>query len=195
MPEIAGLDTAREVLFARLPLLIPAIGQTFVLVIAGIDLSITSKIAMSSVVAASIMTTDGGYLGGTAVAVPPGVAAFLVLGLAVGALNGLCTTLLGMPAFMVTLPRLRSRLPFGPDILDRASASGSAPRPSSCPILTFVEQQSTDVEHVCDLRSVLRPSTPQNAAASLRSKKQEDSVGFGQRLEQRARTTNAAFHQ
>ena len=64
VPEIASLDTAQEVLVAMLPLLILAIGQTFVLVIAGIDLSITSTIAMSSVVAASIMTADGGYLGG-----------------------------------------------------------------------------------------------------------------------------------
>ena len=103
VPEIASLETAQEVLVAMLPLLILAIGQTFVLVIAGIDLSITSTIAMSSVVAASIMTADGGYLGGTAFAVPAGVAAFLLVGLAVGAVNGFCTTLLGMPAFMVTL--------------------------------------------------------------------------------------------
>ena len=103
VPEIASLDTAQEVLVAMLPLLILAIGQTFVLVIAGIDLSITSTIAMSSVVAASIMTADGGYLGASALAVPAGVAAFLLVGLAVGAANGFCTTLLGMPAFMVTL--------------------------------------------------------------------------------------------
>ena len=103
VPEIASLDTAQEVLVAMLPLLILAIGQTFVLVIAGIDLSITSTIAMSSVVAASIMTADGGYLGASVLAVPAGVAAFLLVGLAVGAANGFCTTLLGMPAFMVTL--------------------------------------------------------------------------------------------
>lgn len=103
VPEIASPTTAQEILIAMIPLLILAIGQTFVLVIAGIDLSITSAMAMSSVVAASIMTADGGYLAGSAMAIPVAIAAFLVVGLAVGALNGFCVTVLGMPAFMVTL--------------------------------------------------------------------------------------------
>lgn len=103
VPEIASWSTAREVLVAMMPLLILAIGQTFVLVIAGIDLSITSTVALSSVVAASIMTGDGGYLAGSGLAVAAAVAAFLVVGLVVGAANGFCVTRLGMPAFMVTL--------------------------------------------------------------------------------------------
>ncbi|MEZ5862266.1 MAG: hypothetical protein R3D28_25415 [Geminicoccaceae bacterium] len=45
-------------------LLVVAIGQTFVLIVAGIDLSVTSIIAFASVVGASVMTVDGGYLGG-----------------------------------------------------------------------------------------------------------------------------------
>ena len=103
VPEIATLTTASEVLTAMLPLLILAIGQTFVLIIAGIDLSITSTVAMSSVVGAAVMTGDGGYLAGSGLAVPAAVAAFVAVGVLIGTLNGLCITRLGMPAFMVTL--------------------------------------------------------------------------------------------
>ena len=61
VPEIAHADTLRDILGAMMPLLIVAIGQTFVLIVAGIDLSATSIIAMASVVGASVMTGDGGY--------------------------------------------------------------------------------------------------------------------------------------
>jgi ribose/xylose/arabinose/galactoside ABC-type transport system permease subunit len=102
-PEVVSLATAREVLIAMMPLLLLAIGQSFVMIVAGIDLSITATVAMTSVVAASIMTGDGGYLAGSALAVPVALVAFLIVGLAVGYLNGFCVSRLGMPAFMVTL--------------------------------------------------------------------------------------------
>ncbi|MBB3931848.1 ribose/xylose/arabinose/galactoside ABC-type transport system permease subunit [Kaistia hirudinis] len=102
-PEIVSAQTALEVIMAMLPLLLLAIGQTFVLIVAGIDLSITSTMAFSSVVAAALMTGDGGYLAGNALAVPVALIAFLLIGLAVGCANGLCVVRLGMPSFMVTL--------------------------------------------------------------------------------------------
>ncbi|MBN9016480.1 MAG: ABC transporter permease [Rhizobiales bacterium] len=102
-PEIVSAQTALEVIMAMLPLLLLAIGQTFVLIVAGIDLSITSTMAFSSVVAAALMTGDGGYLAGNALAVPVALIAFLLIGLAVGYANGLCVVRLGMPSFMVTL--------------------------------------------------------------------------------------------
>ncbi|WP_266352055.1 ABC transporter permease [Kaistia algarum] len=102
-PEIVSVQTALEVVMAMLPLLLLAIGQTFVLIVAGIDLSITSTMAFSSVVAASLMTGDGGYLAGNALAVPVALVAFLLIGLAVGYANGLCVVRFGMPSFMVTL--------------------------------------------------------------------------------------------
>jgi ribose/xylose/arabinose/galactoside ABC-type transport system permease subunit len=86
-----------------LPLLVVAIGQTIVLIIAGIDLSVTAVIAMASVVGASVMTGDGGYLGGSDLAVAGGIVAFLAVGAAVGLFNGLCATKLRMPSFIVTL--------------------------------------------------------------------------------------------
>jgi len=86
-----------------MPLLVLAIGQTFVVLIAGIDLSIASTAAIGSVVAASLMTGDGGLFAGSAFAVPAGIATFLVVGVCVGTLNGFCVARLGMPSFIVTL--------------------------------------------------------------------------------------------
>lgn len=103
VPEIVSVQTALEVVMAMLPLLLLAMGQTFVLIVAGIDLSITSTMAMSSVVAASLMTGDGGYLAGNALAVPVAILSFLLIGAAVGYANGHCVVRFGMPSFMVTL--------------------------------------------------------------------------------------------
>ncbi len=58
----------------------------------------TSIIALTSVVGARIMSTDGGGAG-----TPAGVLAMLALGAALGGLNGAAVTLLRLPAFMVTL--------------------------------------------------------------------------------------------
>jgi ribose/xylose/arabinose/galactoside ABC-type transport system permease subunit len=102
-PEIVSTATLQEILTSMMPLLILAVGQTFVMLVAGIDLSITSVLALASVVAASIMTQDGGFLAGSLLAVPCAYLAFLFVGLIVGASNGLFVTVLGMPSFMVTL--------------------------------------------------------------------------------------------
>ena len=53
VPEIVAADTWRDILGAMVPLLIVAIGQTFVLIVAGIDLSATSILAISSVLGGS----------------------------------------------------------------------------------------------------------------------------------------------
>ena len=92
-----------NLLSRALPLFILAIGETFVLITAGIDLSITSVVVLSSVVGASIMTGDGGLLAGSPLAVPIGIAAMLATGLALGSANGAAITLLRMPPFIVTL--------------------------------------------------------------------------------------------
>jgi ribose/xylose/arabinose/galactoside ABC-type transport system permease subunit len=102
-PEIVSIVTAREVTIAMLPLLVLAVGQTFVLVIAGIDLSVTSVAGLASVLAASLMTGDGGYLTGTPYAVPLAFLSFPLVGCLVGAANGLFVAWFRMPAFIVTL--------------------------------------------------------------------------------------------
>jgi ribose/xylose/arabinose/galactoside ABC-type transport system permease subunit len=103
IPEMAAADTLLDILSAMMPLLVVAIGQTFVLIVAGIDLSAPSIIAMASVVGASVMTGDNGYANGTGFEIPAGVLTFVVVGMAIGMFNGLCTTRFNMPSFIVTL--------------------------------------------------------------------------------------------
>ncbi len=107
------------------PLLVVAVGQTFVLVAAGIDLSQTSIMATTNVLAALLVTEsvnpvlftkspfwgtllgpDGGPLSGSAGGVALAVLAAVAVGALIGLGNGLAVSRLGMPAFMVTLTSL-----------------------------------------------------------------------------------------
>lgn len=107
------------------PLLVVAVGQTFVLIVAGIDLSQTAIMAVTNVAAAMLVTErvnpllfekspfwgiligpDGGALAGTAWAIPAAVVVAVVIGGLIGLLNGLAVSRLAMPAFMVTLASL-----------------------------------------------------------------------------------------
>jgi ribose/xylose/arabinose/galactoside ABC-type transport system permease subunit len=103
VPEILSWEVARNILSDMMPLLVVAIGQTFVLIIAGIDLSVTAIISMAAVVGASVMTGTGGYLGNSTLAVPGAVVAMLAVGFMIGAINGVSVVKLNMPSFIVTL--------------------------------------------------------------------------------------------
>ena len=103
VPEILNPSNLQDIFLQVLPLFIAAIGVMFVLMVAQIDLSATSIMAMASVVGASIMTTQGGYLAGSAFGPFVAIVAFLAVGAAIGALNGVCTAYFGMPSFLVTL--------------------------------------------------------------------------------------------
>lgn len=83
-------------------LLIVASGQMLVLVVRGMDLSIGSTMALTSVVSALVMTH---LPAGTpsAAATAAGIAAGLAVGLVVGACNGWAVAVLGITPFMVTL--------------------------------------------------------------------------------------------
>ena len=104
-PEIVALDTWRDILGAMMPLLIVATGQAFVLIVAGIDLSATSNLAISSVLAAAVMTLDGGLMAWAPpwLAIAAGILVFVAVGSALGSLNGVCITRFNMPPFIVTL--------------------------------------------------------------------------------------------
>lgn len=102
-PELASADVLFDLAMNMLPLLAVAIGQTIVLITGGIDLSVTSIIALASVVGASIMTAAGGHLAGHPAAVPAALACMISIGALIGLFNGLAIAVLGMPAFMVTL--------------------------------------------------------------------------------------------
>jgi len=96
-PGLASGANLLGVLAYFLPLLVVAIGMTLVMIAGGIDLSVTSVIALTSVVGAKLLTGDGGA--------PTvfGVLVMLGLGAGIGAVNGAVITLLRLPAFIVTL--------------------------------------------------------------------------------------------
>lgn len=102
-PGLASSENVSNIFSNMLPLLVVAIGQTFVLITGGIDLSATSSIALASVVGASIMTGDNGLLGASPLAVPVGILAMLLTGSLLGWFNGAAITRLQMPPFIVTL--------------------------------------------------------------------------------------------
>jgi ribose transport system permease protein len=72
-----------------------AAGMTFVILTGGIDLSVGSVVALSGVLCAGLLA------GGSCLTVA--IAAGMFVGLAVGIVNGLATTALRIPAFVVTL--------------------------------------------------------------------------------------------
>lgn len=74
-----------------------AVGMTYVIACAEIDLSVGSVAGLSSVVTAMAISSWG---------LIPGVLAGLAVGLAVGAVNGALVSLLGIPSFLVTLGML-----------------------------------------------------------------------------------------
>jgi ribose/xylose/arabinose/galactoside ABC-type transport system permease subunit len=102
-PALGTLTIFKNIVGDMIPLLVVAIGQTFVLILGEIDLSVTSIIAFASVLSASLMSGDNGFLAGQVWALPAGLATFVVVGSALGALNGASITVLGMPSFLVTL--------------------------------------------------------------------------------------------
>lgn len=75
---------------------IAAIGQTFVLLASGIDISIGGVGLMCAILGAKLMSGQVGF---------PivGIGAMLLLGLGIGALNGSLVSRIGMPAVIVTL--------------------------------------------------------------------------------------------
>jgi ribose transport system permease protein len=103
VPEVLSPTNLGDIFLQILPLFVAAMGVMMVLMVAQIDLSATSIMAMGCVVGASIMTRQGGYLAGHAWAPIVAVLAFVAIGVLIGALNGVCTIVFDMPSFLVTL--------------------------------------------------------------------------------------------
>jgi ribose transport system permease protein len=81
-----------------LPLALAAVAQAIVVIAGGIDLSISSQMALTSCIAATLMGTYSGD--GTAVGV---VILILAIGLLLGAVNGITIVLSRVPDIVVTL--------------------------------------------------------------------------------------------
>jgi ribose transport system permease protein len=92
-----GVTGIQGLAISVLPLALAAVGQAIVVISGGIDLSIGSMMALTSVVAASQML---GQSEGFGVAVVIGV---LVLGLVLGAINGALVVVTRVPDIVVTL--------------------------------------------------------------------------------------------
>lgn len=103
VPGFASRGNVESILTTLLPLLLLAVGQTFVLVVGGIDLSIGSTVALTSVVAGLALGTPAGWLGTGLWTVPLGLLLMLLTGIGVGLLNGAAIVVFRMPPFMVTL--------------------------------------------------------------------------------------------
>jgi ribose/xylose/arabinose/galactoside ABC-type transport system permease subunit len=121
-PHMAGRRNIANLFSNVWPLLILVIGQMFVLIVGGIDLSQTSIMAVTSVLGAMIMagqfdpakfeqnplwgvvfSEQGGLLAGSGWAVPSAILLMLIVGVGIGILNGVAVAKLKMPPFMVTL--------------------------------------------------------------------------------------------
>ena len=102
-PGLVSTENFVNLLGNLAPLLVVAVGLTVVLIAGGIDLSVTSIIALTSVLGGMVMNGDTGWLRGHASAAPAAALTMLALGALIGAGNGLAVTKLRMPAFMVTL--------------------------------------------------------------------------------------------
>jgi ribose/xylose/arabinose/galactoside ABC-type transport system permease subunit len=94
-PGFATFVNLQNLLGSMAVLAIAAIGATIVLLVAGIDLSVGSTIALASVMGA-IATRDTGSM-----AIGLGVA--LAVGVLIGVINGFCIGMFGLPPFVLTL--------------------------------------------------------------------------------------------
>lgn len=122
LPTLSTPGNLTNLMSNMWPLLVVAVGQTFVLTIAGIDLSQGAVMGLTSVAAATLtattapasvldtapiwgtlLTEQGGLLAGNPWATPIAIAVMLALALIIGLFNGLAVARLAMPPFMVTL--------------------------------------------------------------------------------------------
>jgi ribose transport system permease protein len=101
--EFFAVSNGRNIATDASVLLVLAVGLTFVIVTAGIDLSVGAVLVFSGVIAAKLMNELGGESVGVLLA---GLAAALASGLAWGIFNGFLVAKAKIPSFIVTLGTL-----------------------------------------------------------------------------------------
>ena len=94
-PFFFSFDNLFEITIQAAVIALIAVGQTFVILSGGIDLSVGSVMSAAAVVAALAMDNDRGLMAG--------IAAGLLCGGAFGAANGIVIGKLGIPPFIATL--------------------------------------------------------------------------------------------
>jgi ribose transport system permease protein len=101
--EFFAVSNARNIATDAAVLLVLATGLTFVIITAGIDLSVGSVLVFSGVMSAKVMNSVGGNGWGVILV---GLVIALAAGFAWGAFNGLLVTKANIPPFIVTLGTL-----------------------------------------------------------------------------------------
>jgi ribose transport system permease protein len=101
--NFVSVSNARNITTDAAVLLVLAVGMTFVIITAGIDLSVGAVLVFSGVVAAKTMNALGGESWGVLLA---GLGVALAAGCAWGLLNGFLVAKAKIPAFIVTLGTL-----------------------------------------------------------------------------------------
>ena len=95
-PVFLSIINIENLLFTATIVAVVAIGQAFVILVAGIDLSVGAVLALSSVLAVGLSLQDG-------LPVPVAIVAALLIGGGIGLVNGLCATVLRIPPLIATL--------------------------------------------------------------------------------------------
>ena len=108
--EFFAVANARNIATDAAVLLVLAVGATYVIITAGIDLSVGAVLVFSGVIAAKLMNAMDGDNWGVILA---GLAAALAAGLAWGLLNGFLVAKAKIPAFIATLGTLGMSLGAG----------------------------------------------------------------------------------
>lgn len=109
-----NLGNAQDIALNASQLLLITVGVTFVIITAGIDLSVGAVLVLSAVIAAKTMIALSGTpeqvrayeFPNQAVGIPVGLLAGVLTGLLFGLVNGVLVTRLKLPSFIVTLGTL-----------------------------------------------------------------------------------------
>ncbi|MDQ6637974.1 MAG: ABC transporter permease [Candidatus Dormibacteraeota bacterium] len=102
-----SLANAQNIVMDAAALLVMAVGMTYIMIAAGIDLSVGSVLVFAGVCSAKVMGAMGSDNWGTVLV---GLAVALAAGLAWGLFNGLAITKLRVPALITTLGTLGAAL-------------------------------------------------------------------------------------
>lgn len=125
-PGFLGWANVQNLLLSMSVLAIAAIGATVVFLIAGIDLSVGSTIALASVLAAVVTRDTGTMVAGLVVAV--------FVGVAIGTFNGLCVGFLELSPFVLTLGVLLAARAIGYMVASAAAGGGATGAASVGPL-------------------------------------------------------------
>ncbi|MFO1218077.1 MAG: ABC transporter permease [Burkholderiaceae bacterium] len=103
-PGFLSTDNLINVSRQSVYLMIVSLAQLVVLIGGGLDLSVGTVVALSSVVGATVMAAaHAAWPDAPAVAIAAGSGAGLASGIVIGLINGIGTAVLRIPAFMMTL--------------------------------------------------------------------------------------------